>query len=179
VTRTYATVNSQAAGHLNADPWSVAVIGSFKQHYVAVCGAIALFRDAGWTVTSPAGTEILEEGIDFVRFSSDDTSLSDACVQSVTLRNIFAADLVYVVAPEGYVGRTTCYEVGRLIQARRPVYVSAHPIDLPVQVPAHFVLSPEALVARFAMGAVPVGWYDEGNDQLATIERELTRGAQR
>jgi hypothetical protein len=161
------------AEHLSIPP-SVAVIGSFKQHYGAVRSAIASFRAASWTVTSPAGTDILEEGIDFVRFESDDETLSDACVQSVTLANIFSADLVFVVAPGGYVGRTTCYEIGRLVQARRPVFVSEHPVDLPVAVPERFIRSAGALVAEFDTGTLPVGWWDAGDDRMCKVEKELT-----
>jgi hypothetical protein len=154
----------------------VAVIGSFRQHYQAVLECINDFRDAGWVVTSPAATKILKEGIDFVRFASDDAALSDAEVQSVTLRNIFAAGLVYVVAPNGYVDRTTCYEIGRLIQARRPVYLSHRPLDLPVHVPDRFVIDTHKLIARLSAGEGLECWCDNGDDEMARIERDLTHG---
>jgi hypothetical protein len=154
----------------------VAVIGSFRQHYKAVCQCICDFRAAGWVVTSPAGTKVLKEGIDFVRFVSDDPALNDAEVQSITLRNIFLADLVYVVAPNGYVGCTTCYEIGRLIQARRPVYLSHHPQDLPVRAPDRFVIDTRGLIARLRTCDALECWYDHGDDELARIERDLTHG---
>lgn len=47
---------------------SVALIGSFRQHYLTVCEAIEAFTVAGWRVLSPAGSLILEPGLDFVRF---------------------------------------------------------------------------------------------------------------
>lgn len=152
----------------------VAVIGSFKQHYRDVETAIQAFRTAGLTVTSPAGTDILEEGIDFVRFSTDDPSLTDAQVQTVTLRNIFAADFVYVVAPGGYVGRTTCYEIGRLVQARRPVFLSNEPVDLPVAVPSPFVRPLPELIAWLGTGEPLRSWWEQDEDEHARMEWELT-----
>jgi hypothetical protein len=158
------------------NPLRVAVIGSFRQHYHAVLESIGDFRAAGWVVTSPAGTKILEEGIDFVRFASDDAARTNAEVQSSTLGNIFGAHLVYVVAPNGYVGRTTCYEIGRLIQAHRSVYLSHQPLDLPVHVPDRFVVDVRELVARLGAGERLESWYDFGDDELARFERDLTHG---
>lgn len=159
---------------------TIAIIGSFRQHYSAVKEAIAEFRSAGWSVLSPAGTKILEDGIDFVRFESDNPSMDDAAVQTATLINIFAAEIVYVIAPAGYVGRTTCYELGRLIQANHSVYFSDVPVDLPVHVPAELIADPEALVALLVDPAVTVrNWQDACDDVSVRCERELTDGARR
>jgi hypothetical protein len=151
----------------------VAVIGSFKQHYQTVLDAIGAFRSARWTVTSPAGSEVLRPGIDFVRFSTDAPAHSDELVQSRTLLNIFRADLTYVVAPAGYVGRTTCYEIGRLVQASRPVYFSNAPKDLPVSVQPRFLRSPMRLIADFARGAKPEPLFTRGRGPLFDAERQL------
>src|SRR4051812_26400007 len=97
-------------------PKSVAIIGSFKQHYEKVCQAWRALTDLGLEVMSPKGTPIIEPGISFVRFISDDTKWDDPMVQTVALHRILGANFVFVVAPSGYVGRTTCYEIGRIIQ---------------------------------------------------------------
>jgi hypothetical protein len=151
----------------------VAIIGSFRQHYEEVRSAIAAFRSAGWVVASPAGTDIIAPGIDFVRFVTDAEQLDDAQVQAVTLGKIFSADLTYVVAPQGYVGRTTCYEIGRLIQARRPIYFSSTPRDLPLHVPPQFVISAEVLVRLLTGGERPKWLFDQGEGLLYDIERRL------
>lgn len=155
----------------------VAIIGSFRQYYAAVKEAIRLFREAGWEVTSPAGTEILEPGIDFVRFESDPSHRTDPEVQSATLVNIFAADLTYVVAPEGYVGRTTCYEIGRLVQARKPVFFSEAPRDLPIVVAPKFVASPAEVVDFFAGGGAPQWLFAEATGTVGDLERKLVDGS--
>jgi hypothetical protein len=125
-------------------------------------------------VTSPLGTPIIEDGISFVRFESDEPSWDDPTVQTVALHRILRAELTYVVVPRGYIGRTTCYELGRLVQANQPVYFSAHPADLPVAVPADRVLPPARLVARFTeqppapLFAGSLGTYAEWERKLTT-----------
>ena len=56
-------------------------------------------------MTSPIGSAIIKPGTPFVRFTSDDQGVSDEMVQTITLKRILKASSVYVVDPEGYVGR--------------------------------------------------------------------------
>jgi hypothetical protein len=155
----------------------VAVIGSFKQHYDAVLSAIAAFRNAGWTVTSPAGTAVREPGIDFVRFVTDDAGDTDALVQTRTLINIFSADLTYVVAPNGYVGRTTCYEIGRLVQAGKPIFLSQPPFDLPIFIPPDFVCTPDELINRVRVAGGTQWPFASGTGLIFDLERRLLNEA--
>lgn len=151
---------------------SVAVIGSFRQHYERAVEAVAVFRNAGWTVTSPHGTPVIEPGIDFVRFESDDPGLDDAMVQTLALHRILRADVVYVVVPDGYVGRTTCYEIGRVVQAGRPIFFSEQPADLPISVPASRIASTYNVVADGHLGPM---FEDEPGDYAAWERRLLSR----
>ena len=105
----------------------IAIIGSFKQHFHEVQAAIKVFRDNDIVTTTPIGSIIIAPGIDFVRFEDDLVEKSDEMVQSITLKRIFDAGVVYVIAPSGYVGRTTCYEIGRILQKKMPIYFSSHP----------------------------------------------------
>lgn len=154
---------------------SVAVIGSFRQHYSRALEAVTAFRDVGWVVTSPIGTPVIEPGLDFVRFESDDADLGDAMVQTLALHRILRADVVYVVAPDGYVGRTTCYEIGRAVQARRPVYFSERPRDLPIAVPSGHIASPSELVVHLSE-VEPTDLLADGPGPYADWERRLLTG---
>lgn len=118
---------------------SVALIGSFQHHYREVCSAWLDFSEAKIAVTTPKGTPIIEAGVPFVRFTTDPTNLTDTEIQTIALHRILRADFVFVVAPSGYIGRTTCYEIGRIIQAKRPLYFSEYPDDLPIHVPREFI----------------------------------------
>lgn len=156
---------------------NVALIGSFRQHYDAVLEVYSTFRYAGLSVTTPKGTPINKHGIPFVRFESDPTHWSDAMVQVVALHRILAADFVYVVAPNGYVGRTTCYEIGRIIHARQPLYFSSIPNDLPVLVPDGHVCSAEDIVVSIHGKAFrPSPMWQDGDHDVHELERDLIDG---
>lgn len=154
----------------------IALIGSFRApNYPRVRTCIELFVGAGLQVVSPAGTPIVRGG-QFVRFATDSTSLSDVEIQTVTLGRIFSADAVYVVTgSNGYVGRTTCYEIGRVVQRRQPIYFSEVPDDLPVHIPVEHVATPEAFVLRFVTRREPIAWlFGSGVGELFDAERRLT-----
>lgn len=133
-------------------PLSVAIIGSFRTHYKAVLESVSLFNKAGLIITTPAGDRVIEPGVQFVRFESNDPKRSDVEIQTEAVYNILRADFVFVVAPEGYIGRTTCYEIGRVIQARKPIYFSEHPLDLPIQVPDSHIQSASLIANKAAAG---------------------------
>lgn len=154
---------------------TISIIGSFRQHYREVLAAWSKFHRAGWTVTSPLGSAVVKEGIPFVRFETDEPSWDDAMVQTVALHRILRACLTYVVAPDGYVGRTTCYELGRILQANQPVYFSDQPADLPLALPSAHVLAPEQLIARFATER-PTPLFSRETGTYAERERQLVAG---
>ncbi|HEY4944353.1 MAG TPA: hypothetical protein VII56_23195 [Rhizomicrobium sp.] len=150
----------------------VAVIGSFRRFYTEVLEAIAAFSAAGLAVTSPAGAALTQGGA-FVRFASDRADWSNSQVQTAALAKIFEAEIAFVVAPGGYVGRSTCYEIGRLYQARRPVIFSAAPDDLPVAVPPAHVMAASDLARRLATGEI-FSWVHNGSDEFDALEQALT-----
>ena len=149
---------------------SIAIIASFRRMMPEVAQARAIFVRAGLIVRSPLHDEPLDPGEKFVRFVSDDGS--DAYVQSVALHRIMGADLVYVVATEGYVGRTTCYEIGRLVQAGLPMVFSQRPLDLPIHVTDNQVLAPDDLVAQLSRGAT-VNTFDLPRLDNSQLEADL------
>lgn len=158
----------------------IAVIGSFRQHYKNILEVLSAFKSNGHLVTTPLGATIIEEGIPFVRFESDSENLDDCCVQSIALHRILRADLVYVVAPDGYVGRTTCYEIGRVIQAMHPIYFSAQLEDLPVRIPSERIYPPavfSAIVSEPCWSPTPI--FHEISHPNDEIEKDLLYGIYR
>jgi hypothetical protein len=158
---------------------SVSIIGSFRQYYPQAALAVREFESLGVNVRSPVVSRIVNPGDEYARFETDPPQSSDQLIQATTLEKILSSDLVYVVAPGGYVGRTTCYELGRAHERSIPVYFSAPPQDLPIEIPPGSVLCVHDLVrqimrpARFAMSAFPVsrsslvaGGRDERRDQV-------------
>jgi hypothetical protein len=136
-------------------PLSVSIIGSFRNYYPDVSRTVRAFEALGITVRSPVVSRIINPGADFPRFETDCPQSSDLYIEAVTMEKIFASDLVYVVAPGGYVGRTTCYELGRVHERAIPVYYSAPPRDLPIEIPPGSVLSvPDVVHALLALVTV-------------------------
>lgn len=129
---------------MNTQVCSVSIIGSFKQKYNEVLNDWNTFTNAGLVVRSPKGSPIIEPGIDFVRFQSDDPSFTDARIQQIALHRILGSDFVYATTPGGYVGRTACFEIGRILQANIPLYFSEQPADLPIGVPSDHVATAAA-----------------------------------
>jgi len=62
------------------------------------------------------------------------------------LRKIDEADVVYVVNPEGYVGRSVCVDVGYAYAKGKPIYVLSPIDDPPVMNMVKGVLSFEELI---------------------------------
>jgi hypothetical protein len=136
----------------------VAIIGSFRKYFAAMTNARDCCGAAGLAVSTPASGDVVDDSVTFVRLTTDDAGLADEAIQAVATNRIIRADAVYVVAPNGYVGRTTCWEVGRAMQAGRPVYFSEPPEDLPIRVPATHIIDPPGFAAVVKAGRH--SWWD-------------------
>jgi hypothetical protein len=153
---------------------AVAIIGSFKNHYEYVCDVWRAFSCIGLIVTSPKGESIIEERVPFVRFVSDPQSWANTMIQTVALHRILRADFVYVAAPRGYVGRTTCYEIGRVIQAKRPLYFSECPVDLPITIPETHIYAPNVICDLIRNSQFqPIPLYLTADTRQLEFERDL------
>lgn len=156
---------------------TVALIGSFRQHYDEVMASFDILKSVGLQITSPKGTPILEHDIPFVRFESDPQNWCDAMVQSIALHRILIADFIYVVSPRGYIGRTTCYEIGRIIQARRPLYFSCAPDDIPISVPEDHIWPAHSLAGAIkAKSFSPEPLWCDGGNEVYDLEKDLLYG---
>ena len=152
---------------------TVAIIGSFRKHYSLVLAAHRVFVAAGLKITSPLGAPPIGSGTEeFVRFTSDRADWSEEMIETVALHRILRADVTYVIAPDGYVGRTTAYEIGRAIQAARPIVFSELPLDIPLGVSDSSVMTPEELVAALA-GEAPPPLHETFGKCRAALEEAL------
>lgn len=124
---------------------TVAIVGSFRKFYTNVCEAIAIFEASSLRVTSPLGASVVDTEVEFVYLDTDSSDRSPQEIQLTALWRILRSDLVYVVCPGGYLGRTTCYELGRIVQLNIPVYFSDTPSDLPIPVDPQTVMTASRL----------------------------------
>ncbi|MEU9135774.1 hypothetical protein AB0D33_07345 [Streptomyces sp. NPDC048404] len=153
---------------------SISLLGSFRRHYPEVLLAAQFFQESGMEVLSPSISSVLDTSVEFVRFASDASDATDHEIQLRTLRSILSSDLVYVVAPGGYIGRTTCYEIGRVHERGIPTFFSEYPKDLPIVVRPESVVKPSSLAKEIEeLGRVPVV-SDEGvPPEILHLERVL------
>ena len=124
----------------------VSIIGSFRKYYNEIKEIILLFKKNNIEVLSPKFSEITNSIEDFVIFKSDNSNLTPAEIQTETLNNILKSDVVYVYNPKGYVGRTTCYEIGVIRTTKIPLLFLQQPQDLPIKVYGHNIMSPSKLI---------------------------------
>ena len=137
-------------------PVQGSVIGSFHRAYPVMLEAIAVFNSFGIKINSPVVSEIRDKGAEFVRFVVDPEESSDVELQERALKKILASDFIYVMAPNGYIGRATCYELGSATACGIPVYYSDHPKDLAIHIPPAGIMQPTEL-AKLLLERVNIG----------------------
>lgn len=93
-------------------------------------------------------SEIINPNEEFVVLRADNPKHDPIEIQSIALHRILSSTFVYVVAPDGYIGRTTCYEIGRVIERKIPIYYSHHVHDLPMPIPEEAIVSPDMLITH-------------------------------
>lgn len=122
------------------------IIGSFRKHYREVVSLIEGLEACYVHVLSPKRSSIVNHQEWFVRLQTDNPRHEPAEIQLIALHRILRSSFVYVFCPAGYIGKTTCYEIGRIQERRVPLYFSEHPEDLPIAVATSAIINPEKLV---------------------------------
>lgn len=123
--------------------YQVSVIGSFRKRYKEVVRIVSLLRKMGLSVASPNGSKVCDSVEEFVIFETDNPEFTPEEIQMITLEKILNSDAVYVCDPKGYVGKTTCYEIGFCYSRNKPLYFLEKPKDLPMPVDEEQIMSPE------------------------------------
>lgn len=123
--------------------YQVSVIGSFRKQYKEVVRAVRVLKKMGLNVASPKGSNVCDSIEDFVIFETDNSEFTPAEIQMITLEKIISSDAIYVCDPNGYVGKTTCYEIGFCYSRKIPLYFLKMPKDLPMPVDENQIVSAE------------------------------------
>src|SRR4051812_6526153 len=97
--------------HVPDHPTRATVSGSFRRAMGAVQEAVYRLTDAGAQVLSPADPRIVDQFGDFV-FVASDRVRAIKLVQSRHLAAIAASDVLWLVAPDGYIGQSGAMEIG-------------------------------------------------------------------
>ena len=105
------------------------VSGSFHRHMEAITSAVRELMMLSVRVLSPADPRVVAAQGEFL-FVASDRVRSVRLVQDRHLESIRAADFLWLICPDGYVGQSASMEVGFAAAARVPIFATRAPSDL-------------------------------------------------
>jgi len=106
-----------------------AVSGSFHRHMERITEAVHELAALSVRVLSPADPRVVAKQGEFL-FVASDRVRSVRLVQDRHLESIRAADFLWLVSPDGYVGSSASMEIGYAAHAGIPVFATHAPSDL-------------------------------------------------
>jgi hypothetical protein len=108
---------------------AAAVSGSFHRHMDAIGSAVQELMEHSVRILSPADPRVVAAQGEFLFVASDHVR-SVRLVQDRHLDCIRAADFLWLVCPDGYVGQSASMEIGFAAGAAVPIYGTHQPSDL-------------------------------------------------
>jgi hypothetical protein len=162
----------------------VAVSGSFHRHMAKINEAVQQLASLSIRVLSPADPRIVAQQGEFL-FVASDRIRSVRLVQDRHLDSIRAADFLWLVCPDGYVGPSASMEVGYAAAAGVLIFGTHAPSDLTLREYVILVPKLSEAVRRAEASARPRrpegilidprASIEEAHDTLGRIEIALTR----
>lgn len=160
------------------------VSGSFHRHMVAITEAVHDLAALSVRVLSPADPRVVAQQGEFL-FVASDPVRSVRLVQDRHLESIRAADFLWLICPDGYVGQSASMEVGFAAAAGVPILSTHVPSDLTLSQYVKLVSSLREAVSmvnasprqRNPEGILidPRATVKQAHDILEQIETTLTR----
>jgi hypothetical protein len=105
------------------------VSGSFHRHMSAIAKAVEELGEHSISVLSPADPRVVAQHGDFL-FVASDRVRSIRLVQDRHLESIRAANFLWLVCPDGYVGQSASMELGFAAAVGVPIFTTQAPNDL-------------------------------------------------
>jgi hypothetical protein len=106
-----------------------AVSGSFHRHMQIIAAAVQELASLSIRVLSPADPRVVAQQGEFL-FVASDRVRSVRLVQDRHLESIRAADFLWLICPDGYVGQSASMEVGFAAAFGVPIFSTHVPSDL-------------------------------------------------
>jgi hypothetical protein len=159
------------------------VSGSFRKAMVGVQDAVYELTDRGVVVLSPADPRVVDQIGTFLFVASDHLRVVKP-VQSRHLGAISASDLLWLVAPDGYVGLSAGMEIGYATAMGTPVFAAEAPADITLR--EYVEVVPDIKSALAIVSAAPrpkaqsvlldpIGVIETAHAALDAVAKELTR----
>lgn len=105
------------------------VSGSFHRHMEAITKAVHELAGLSVRILSPADPRIVAFQGEFL-FVASDPVRSVRLVQDRHLESIRAANFLWLVCPDGYVGQSASMEIGYAVREGVPIFSTTPPSDL-------------------------------------------------
>ena len=122
------SAGSDSFGQISGQP-SAVLLGSYQRGIPSLVRAYEKLSAAGMRVLSPSGRDFVAEVDGLVPKRREVGSPLEA-IEWLPLNCIRAADLVWLHAPDGYVGLSGALEIGFASAAGVPVYAEEMPSDI-------------------------------------------------
>lgn len=130
----------------------ITIIGSFRKYYKDICKLIDLFEKNDIKVMSPKKSFVVDNIDGFVVLNTDGKGQKPFIIQEHVFDNIKKSNVVYVWNPEGYLGNSTCYEIGKVMEMGKPIIFKEFPTDLPIKIQDNMIKSIEEMIDWFHNG---------------------------
>jgi hypothetical protein len=111
---------------------TAAVSGSFHRHMSAITAAVHELAALSVRVLSPSDPRVVAAKGEFL-FVASDRHRSVKLVQDRHMDCIKAADFLWLVCPDGYVGLSAAMEINSALDAGVPIYTIVAPSDVTVR----------------------------------------------
>ena len=124
------------------DDLDIVLCGTYRKDIEGLRRAFEELKDLGFNVLSPSNLDIIKEKNGFVYMQGEETQTAER----LELRHLDAierARLVWLHAPEGYVGPTAALELGFAKASGIPVFATCAPVDEAFRSFVKVVVSPE------------------------------------
>ena len=136
------------------DDLDVVICGTFRRDVEGLRNSFDELRDLGFNVLSPARVDIATEEQGFVYMRGEETQTPE----NLELRHLEAiqrARLVWLHAPEGYVGPTAALELGFARASGIPVFSTGQITDIALRAFVKIVSSPRDLLEDVGSHKLP------------------------
>ena len=146
------------------------VSGSFHRHMEAITSAVHELAALSVRVLSPSDPRIVAQQGEFL-FVASDPIRSVRLVQDRHLATIRAANFLWLVCPDGYVGQSASMEIGYAVREGVPVFATQAPTDLTLRQYVKVVPSLAAAVKMISASPQPRRIPGILVDPHATVEK--------
>jgi NTP pyrophosphatase (non-canonical NTP hydrolase) len=136
------------------DELDVVICGTFRKDVEGLRRLFGQLKDLGFNVLSPSNVDIVREDQGFVYMQGEETETPEI-LELRHLEKIQRSRLIWLHAPDGYVGPTAALELGFARASGIPVFSTAQISDLAFSAFVTVVASPEDVLLLISSHKVP------------------------